>query len=122
MAFTPTDNVVEDVMARFDFEKAHKLMVFLNWKWTKSEGVPSVKEIKDSVRGYLQSALNGPTDFEGCWSGGFKATKSHGHLSLDFVPVESYEILDNEKRRKFYTPMTKEEIDAKRRKWNLPVL
>ena len=117
MAFTPTDSVVDDVMARFDFEKAHKLMVFLDWKWTDCGGVPSIEDLKANARDRLNSAMSGEGEHGGCWSGGFKANRGFGYLSLDFCPVESRELIDNAKRVRFYTPMTKEEIEARRRKF-----
>ena len=113
MPFTPTDNVVDDVMSRFYFEKARKLMVFLDWKWHDPSHVPSIEEIKTATRRLLEDVLASDDEHAGHWSGGFKAYKGYGYLNLDFCPVENRELVNNAKRIKHYSPMTTEEINRR---------
>lgn len=49
----------QDCIACFDFEKMHKIMEFLNWKWCSSNGVPDVNHIKDVAMEMLYSCYVG---------------------------------------------------------------
>ena len=42
------DKKIKKIMKHFDFEKVHKVMELLDWKWKTEEGVevPSIKQLK----------------------------------------------------------------------------
>lgn len=54
------EKVIKDVVDNLDFELIHRAMVFLNWTWWTAEGgaVPSVNELKKTVRSYLGEILS----------------------------------------------------------------
>lgn len=62
---------IDEIMEYFDFEKVHSVMTMMNWEWRDS-GVPSIDELKQTARHYLDTALDNchrQTYFTG--SGGF---------------------------------------------------
>ena len=75
-------NKINEIIANFDFEKVNKTMIALDWKWG-DEGVPNIKELKESAIERLESAIKqvlSPDNKEHhntAWissSGGLKAT------------------------------------------------
>lgn len=46
---------VDEVMDWFDFEKVHKVMTILDWKWANVDGVPSVADLRKQVRHMMRS-------------------------------------------------------------------
>ena len=46
---------IEEVLDNFDFIKVNKVMIFLNWPWASSKGVPSLKLIIERANELLQS-------------------------------------------------------------------
>ena len=71
---------ISGVMDRFNFDKVHKVMTFLNWTWASSDGVPSIEELKSCAYYCLSQTV---MEFEkhGCLpngmnvsTGGFEAT------------------------------------------------
>lgn len=40
--------IVDEIMDNFDFEKVHKVMVALNWGW-HGNGVPGLSDIKSML-------------------------------------------------------------------------
>jgi hypothetical protein len=44
---------IEETMNWFDFNKVHKVMTFLNWKWA-GEGVPETPIMRQRVREYMK--------------------------------------------------------------------
>jgi len=78
--------LIDEVMDCFEFERVHKTMVALDWKWSIVDGVPQLHEIKKAARKHLRNALE-----EGMsWSGGFRATYKDDVLELLFV-VEDWD-------------------------------
>lgn len=55
------EEVIEQVLTEFNFEKVRKVMLALDWRWvtSKENGVPSVYEIIRSAREYCVEAVNG---------------------------------------------------------------
>ena len=74
------DQMIDAVMDEFDFEKVHRVMNFLEWKWInerKDLEVPSIAQLKQAARRLLRESYR-------CWnkfgyshaiagSGGFRA-------------------------------------------------
>lgn len=57
------EQLINEVLDNFDFEKVHKVMTFLDWKWISlSEGtneVPSIARMVRSAQQYLSMAYDG---------------------------------------------------------------
>ena len=70
---------IDDIMDEFEFDKVHKVMEFLDWKWWfdgETERVPEVYELRKKAREYLRYvAKNGGTT----GSGGFTAQCRKGY-------------------------------------------
>ena len=49
-------DMINEILAHFDFEKVHEVMELTNWTWA-GEGVPSIKKIKESAEYHLSSAI-----------------------------------------------------------------
>ena len=63
-------------MDYFDFERVHKTMTCLKWKWHDSDEVPTIAELRRHVRGQMER-IYGKKDYS-LSSGGFKTTYHHG--------------------------------------------
>jgi hypothetical protein len=68
-------------MDHFDFERVHKMMEAVQWRWATADGggVPRVPDLKKSARERLKGALrayieSGADEPYSCGSGGFTAT------------------------------------------------
>lgn len=94
-------NQIDDIMDEFDFDQVEKVMEFLGWEWSSSNGVPEKYEIKKQARKLLKQAA----EFNGggtTSTGGFVASSKFGEdgngkwvlLKLDFS-IES-SLLDGE--------------------------
>ncbi len=97
------DELWEDLEENFDWEKVHKVMVFLDWGW-RFEGVPSAKELKEASKELLQECYNKVTlsdsiNKSNIASGGLYAEYSvfkdndpwHNELTLEFK-LESFSV------------------------------
>ena len=83
------------IMERFDFERVHKCMKALNWKWRGEE--PTIDDLKVKAEVLLTTATNRIHDEffnqEGTWfsvsTGGFKASMhmigGDWRLMLEFI-------------------------------------
>jgi len=84
---TPQEQI-DDILDNFDFDKVHKVMVFLNWKYGGS--VPTVSELKENARGLLKEAVK--LDLHWYSSGGFhvkhEVFEKNSYISLEFVIAE----------------------------------
>lgn len=77
------EQLINEVLDNFDFEKVHKVMTFLNWRWISlSEGtseVPSIAKLVRSAQQYLSMAYDGLSKIDHkeseymTGSGGFEA-------------------------------------------------
>ena len=74
-------DMINEVLAHFDFEKVNQTMKALNWTW-HGEGIPSIQSLKESAERYMNSAIeqvlspNNKEHHDVGWisaSGGFKA-------------------------------------------------
>ena len=90
-------NMVNEIIANFDFEKVQNVMTHLEWGW-HGEGVPSLSRLKEGAIERLDSAIDGllssDINHNIAWissSGGFKATAWKNKkgklkkLSLEFI-------------------------------------
>ena len=84
---------IDDIMRNFNFEKVHKVMEILDWKWVMTKyGVPTIEELRGEARRLLVEAANGETQVA---TGGFRAVyEKNGandpdpFISLEFVLEE----------------------------------
>jgi hypothetical protein len=80
------DEQIDDIMDEFEFDKVHKVMEFLDWKWWfdgETERVPEVYELRKKAREYLRYvAKHGGTT----GSGGFMAQCRKGHDETEGRP------------------------------------
>lgn len=47
---------IDYIMDNFDFEKVHKAMNALDWKWSSSNGIPEIYDLRRTARSLLKSA------------------------------------------------------------------
>jgi hypothetical protein len=95
-------DMINEVLAHFDFEKVNQTMIALNWTW-HGEGIPTILKLKESAEYYMNSAIEqvlSPDNKEHHdvgWisaSGGFKAmawkTKKGklAKIQLEFIVSE----------------------------------
>ena len=71
--------LIDEIMDWFDFEKVHKVMTTLDWKWGDDESVPTIPELRKQTRELMKMALIGlSNNFEeksySAATGGFEAT------------------------------------------------
>jgi hypothetical protein len=68
------------VMDRFDFDKVHKVMTFLNWTWAGAGAVPTIDQLKSCAYELLHQAVQSydecgsPSTGASVATGGFQAT------------------------------------------------
>lgn len=89
---------IQEIMDEFDWEKVHKTMLYLDWKWF-GKGVPSVELLKNRARSLLEYSIDailtsGKKKYKMCTStGGFEATarkykdEDKIYMELKFVLV-----------------------------------
>lgn len=74
--------LIEEVLEHFDFNKCHEVMEHLDWRWGLNPEVPTIDRIKESGRDRIMGAIKGIKEnkkhhyLEGYFSssGGLKAT------------------------------------------------
>ena len=91
---TAESNLSEtDIMRDFNFEKVHKVMEMLDWKWVMTKyGVPTIEELKGEARRLLVRAAVEETNVA---TGGFRAVYEKSgpsdpdpFISLEFILEE----------------------------------
>lgn len=73
----------------YDFERVHKAMEALNWKWSSADGAPSIDELKEQavdllIRCFQHSEKNKEDWFAA--TGGFEASsyyKEDGEIDFE---------------------------------------
>ena len=50
---------IEVILDYFDFEKCHKVMEFLDWRWFQTNGVPSIGEMRRFARNLINDTVRG---------------------------------------------------------------
>ena len=75
-------DMVNEVLAQFDFERVKEVMDALDWCWAENERTPTMRELKEEAEHHLYSAIEQATNpnntehHEVGWmsaSGGFEA-------------------------------------------------
>lgn len=79
--------LIDDIMDNFNFEKVHKVMEFLNWTWwnneLKKDINPTIQDIRSDARKKLKRILE--ENHSSIESGGLVARKyDDGTISLEF--------------------------------------
>lgn len=94
-ATSDKDNAINEVIDNFDFEKVHKVMELLEWKWAfcggSDYGIPSTQDLIDLAERILGEAWDEKTRIA---TGGFVAEYDDSGdgkpwLELSFVVEES---------------------------------
>lgn len=86
-----TFNKIQDCLDNFDFERVHKVMVALDWKWFMLDGerIPSIKDLRNNAERLLSIAVR---DNDTISLGGFKAsyfvTNETPMIRLSFIVEE----------------------------------
>ena len=60
MAYKMKENI-DKMINNFDFEKVHKVMSFLDWRWYPLNVVPSIDELKKQARELLEQICVEPS-------------------------------------------------------------
>lgn len=74
--------IIDNILNEFDFEKCHRVMKFLNWTWGFNPNPPSVNELRKSAKDRFNNAIEGILTEKShshhyrysCSSGGLKAS------------------------------------------------
>jgi hypothetical protein len=82
--------VIDEIMDSFDFERVYKVMQHLNWEWV-NVGVPEIYDIKKQARRLLKEAIKLKTSIS---TGGFCVTydvdDEYDTIDLSFVVSNYY--------------------------------
>lgn len=74
---------IDEIMDNFDFEKVHKMMMAVNWKWANKESlysVPTVSELRTCARRLLYRTTD--EGIYACGTGGFNVIADKDCISL----------------------------------------
>lgn len=86
------NDIINHLIDKFDFEKVHKVMVVLDWKWVNCDAVPDIKKMKEHVRS-LFNDLYIKKNLMYVQCGGFKLSKEKEDdidiFILEFIVTES---------------------------------
>ena len=82
---------IDEIMDSFDFQKVHKIMEAINWRWHE-EGVPDVYSLRTLARKHLKEAgeIKGTSG-----SGGFTANYTECNVEKPWLRLELYFGLDS---------------------------
>lgn len=94
------EKMVAAVMEDFDFDRVHRIMVNLDWKWDIGDGemtIPSTYRMKKKAEGLLTNVAShyGENENYSCGSGGFMAYLDETTLTLQFVLTETTSFADD---------------------------
>ena len=93
----PTYSTIERCLERFNFERVHKMMIAVDWKWAinlhpDGARVPTIHELRDGAKRLLYAAVHGAGTIS---SGGFVASyhAKYGRacVTLRFVAAETWQ-------------------------------
>jgi hypothetical protein len=79
--------IIDEILDEFDFEKVHKVMVALDWKWV--DGVPTIGDLRRTARELLNDLVRG--ELRGVGTGGLYAYMENGLIGLRFE-VTNWEV------------------------------
>lgn len=88
------ERMIIECLKDFDFEKVHRVMAYLGWRWAQDDGemkVPSVAQIVIEAMRQLREVARyyGDGKLHSLSSGGLKATMWGEYLTLEFVLDEA---------------------------------
>ncbi len=88
------ETMVTAVMEDFDFDRVHKVMVFLDWRWSIENGertVPSLYRLMKTADSLLRDCAQyyGDKEFHAMGTCGFMASLDDGNLTLQFILTET---------------------------------
>lgn len=74
--------IIDNILNEFDFEKCYRVMEFLNWTWVFNPSPPSIHELRSSAKQRFDNAIEGILTEKNhshhhryfCSSGGLKAS------------------------------------------------
>lgn len=100
------DKMIADILESFDFEKVHKTMVTLDWKWDIGHGemaVPSIYRMMKDAESHLRNVAQyyGKKEFYLTGSGGFVATLESDSITLQFILTEISAYKDDYKKENY---------------------
>lgn len=83
----------DEIMDNFDFERVHKAMIALDWQWHSTNGVPD----RPDLRRHARKALRDCVERNIGTNGGFHVSidRNEGVLSLSFI-VEEWDAYKDE--------------------------
>ena len=81
--------IIDEFMDFLNFEKIHKTMVALDWRWTPINAVPEIYEIRQFFRELLNTLLDENLNAIEC--GGFRIWRENKTLKAAFQ-VNSWEV------------------------------
>jgi hypothetical protein len=102
--FDPVNQMIDDIMDNFDFDKVQTAMEALDWQWA-SKGVPSIKQLKETAVYLLKSAaeLRLEDYLESHWeqgiinsTGGFQATAYCNEAKTKIIALDLKFILEEQ--------------------------
>lgn len=87
---------IEHILDEFDFFRVAKVMEALNWKWATSDGVPTIGDMRRSVRMLFKHAVEADSSFPNysTSTGGFEVSRNmyvgdvKRYYSLKFIVSE----------------------------------
>lgn len=82
--------LIEEITDEFDFEKVHRTMKALDWKWSGCDDVPSIGDLRRQARELLQELLRND-HYHLTGTGGLFAYRIADTVGLRFE-VTSYEV------------------------------
>ena len=83
------EKMIDDVLSDFDFEKVHRIMEELDWRWCEEDDahVPSIYTLIKQAKELLSKAFD---EEDRVATGGFIADYCEGELSLLFALEECW--------------------------------
>lgn len=81
--------IIDNCMDYLNFDKIHKVMKFLNWKWAPENRVPEIHELRQFVRELINDLIDRNLVEIQC--GGFRVRKGSESIIVTFE-VESLEV------------------------------
>jgi len=89
------EETIENLLEKFDFNKAHALFKVMGWTYFDSGETPTVNKLEDTARYILEealkSSLKNPSENGYCGTGHFEASVYGNELSLKLVFDEQTE-------------------------------
>jgi hypothetical protein len=83
--------IKKELFDEFDFEKIHRVMEALEWKWSMGDGrwaTPTVEEIIDKASQLFEELMEGKHDIESTGSGGIRVYFDDEIEKTDCVKME----------------------------------